>query len=218
MSEKILKARIKIRTGDRSYWTEHADEILLKGELAYDSDTGLLTVGDGRLEYARLPTVETDYADQAAYAERLTTSSGDSITPVYIDEDGLAQSINYSIEADVPADAVFTDTTYENATTTVDGLMSSSDKKKLDGIAENANNYVLPLAANGARGGIQTGFAASGANIPVALSSEKAYVGLTTTAINAAITNNQITPGTIKLGGCTIAYDSVTPSLTFSFT
>ena len=38
------------------------------------------------------------------------------------------------------------DTTYGNATTTSSGLMSSSDKSKLDSIAANANNYVHPAS------------------------------------------------------------------------
>lgn len=37
-----------------------------------------------------------------------------------------------------------TNTTYTNATTSKDGLMSSEDKTKLDGIAANANNYIHP--------------------------------------------------------------------------
>ena len=37
-----------------------------------------------------------------------------------------------------------TNTTYSNATTSKDGLMSSEDKTKLDGIAANANNYIHP--------------------------------------------------------------------------
>lgn len=37
-----------------------------------------------------------------------------------------------------------TNTTYSNATTSKDGLMSSEDKTKLDGVAANANNYVHP--------------------------------------------------------------------------
>lgn len=37
-----------------------------------------------------------------------------------------------------------TNTTYTVATTSKDGLMSKTDKSKLDGIAENANNYVHP--------------------------------------------------------------------------
>lgn len=38
------------------------------------------------------------------------------------------------------------DTTYVNATTSAAGLMSSTDKSKLDSIAANANNYVHPAS------------------------------------------------------------------------
>lgn len=57
-------------------------------------------------------------------------------------------------------------------------------KSKLDSIAPNANNYSLPLAANGARGGIQVGYAANGKNYPVQLSGEKAYVNVPWTDTN----------------------------------
>lgn len=43
--------------------------------------------------------------------------------------------------------AVPHDTTYSNATTSTAGLMSSQDKTKLDGIAENANNYTHPTTS-----------------------------------------------------------------------
>ena len=36
------------------------------------------------------------------------------------------------------------DTVYNNATTTTAGLMSASDKVKLNNIADNANNYIHP--------------------------------------------------------------------------
>lgn len=50
-------------------------------------------------------------------------------------------------------------------------------KSKLDGIAPNANNYSLPLAANGTRGGIKLGFAAYSTNYPVQVNNEeKAFV------------------------------------------
>lgn len=58
-----------------------------------------------------------------------------------------------------------------------DGAMSRTDKAKLDGIAPNANNYSLPLAANGTRGGIKLGFAAYSTNYPVQVNNEeKAFV------------------------------------------
>ena len=56
-----------------------------------------------------------------------------------------AATVNgHTVEANVPADAKFTDTTYENATITSDGLMSYQDKIKLDSVAFNANYYVHP--------------------------------------------------------------------------
>ena len=65
------------------------------------------------------------------------------------------------------------------ATTSADGAMSSSDKSKLDGIAEHANNYTLPAATSGALGGIRLGYSASGKNYPVQLDgSNKAYVNV----------------------------------------
>lgn len=48
------------------------------------------------------------------------------------------------------------DTTYATSTQSVDGLMSSGDKKKLDGVAEGANKYILPSAGS-ALGGVKTG-------------------------------------------------------------
>ena len=50
----------------------------------------------------------------------------------------------HTVESNVPANAKFTDTTYGNASTTVAGLMSPTDKMKLNGVADNANNYVHP--------------------------------------------------------------------------
>lgn len=44
----------------------------------------------------------------------------------------------YSLNKTVPSDAKFTDTTYSAATTSANGLMSSADKTKLDGIATGA--------------------------------------------------------------------------------
>lgn len=41
--------------------------------------------------------------------------------------------------------ATDTNTTYNNASTTEDGLMSSEDKTKLNGIAAGANNYTHPV-------------------------------------------------------------------------
>lgn len=73
---------------------------------------------------------------------------------------------------------------FKDATSNMAGFMSIYDKNKLDGIADGANNYSLPLAANGTRGGIQLGYAANGRNYPVQLSGEKAYVNVPWTDTN----------------------------------
>lgn len=39
------------------------------------------------------------------------------------------------------------DTTYADATESADGLMSAADKAKLDGVADGANAYALPVGA-----------------------------------------------------------------------
>lgn len=54
------------------------------------------------------------------------------------------------------------------------------------------NNYSLPLAASGTRGGIQIGYSESGTNYAVKLSSEKAYVTVpwTDTKVTQTLTNS----------------------------
>lgn len=47
------------------------------------------------------------------------------------------------------------DTTYSDATTTDSGLMSATDKTKLDGVEAGANNYVLPKATTSSLGGVK---------------------------------------------------------------
>lgn len=49
-------------------------------------------------------------------------------------------------------------TDLNEATSKSDGVMSSADKVKLDGIAAGANKYVLPIASNSTIGGIKTRF------------------------------------------------------------
>ena len=49
-----------------------------------------------------------------------------------------------------------TNTTYNPATKSTNGLMSAEDKTKLDGIAAGANNYTLPTASGDTLGGVKT--------------------------------------------------------------
>lgn len=49
----------------------------------------------------------------------------------------IVKDSGYTIQSDVPENAVFTDTTYDVATTETDGLMSATDKVKLDNLENN---------------------------------------------------------------------------------
>ena len=80
----------------------------------------------------------------------VTAGSGDMLKSVYdTDGDGVVDVAenannadkvnNLTVETAVPAGAVFTDTTYETVTTETNGLMSSVDKIKLNGIESGAN-------------------------------------------------------------------------------
>ena len=67
----------------------------------------------------------------------------------------------------------------EKASEYVAGVMSSADRNKLNGIANNANNYSLPTASSTIKGGITLGYSQNGKNYPVALDSNgKAYVNV----------------------------------------
>lgn len=65
------------------------------------------------------------------------------------------------------------------------GFMRASDKAKLDGIADGANNYTLPIASASVLGGILIGYSTSGRNYAVLLDgSGKAYVNVPWTDTN----------------------------------
>lgn len=84
-----------------------------------------------------------------------------------------AQSFNgkvngYTINANVPSGAKFTDTTYSNATSSASGLMSSADKTKLDGIAAGAEKNAI----TGVKGSSESSYRTGNVNIT------KANIGL----------------------------------------
>ena len=68
-------------------------------------------------------------------------------------------TLNQSGNATIELTDTDTNTTYSAATTSTAGLMSATDKKKLDGIATGANNYTytLPNATSSVLGGVKIG-------------------------------------------------------------
>ena len=97
-------------------------------------------------------------------------------------------------------------TTYSNATTSADGLMSSADKTKLDGVDTSANNYTLPTASSSTLGGITigTGLSIDGSGVVTASGSG-----------GIALTDLSVTQNTAS-GSGSLSYDNT--SGVFSYT
>lgn len=70
-------------------------------------------------------------------------NKGSSTQPIYLSS-GIPTACRYTLEKSVPANAVFTDTTYGLADINSNGLMPYEDKRKLNSIEYNANNYTHP--------------------------------------------------------------------------
>lgn len=96
-----------------------------------------------------IPDISGKQDKSTAVTHTANTAVGSATKPVYIAANGAATPISHSINADVPANAKFTDTTYSDATQSTHGLMTAADKKKLDGM--DLTKY-LPLS-----GGVMTG-------------------------------------------------------------
>ena len=108
--------------------------------------------------------------DLKNYAEKSEAATRLEITPYENDIQLVVKSISGS-EIDWPS--------LDAATSTKAGIMKSTDKVKLDGIADNANNYSLPTASSTIKGGITLGYSQNGKNYPVVLDSTgKAYVNV----------------------------------------
>lgn len=119
----------------------------------------------------------TPTVDLAIYAKKTDTVKNISFSTY--------GSTNTKILKIVKADDSINNVTIPIASIDGYGFMDESDKRKLDGIANNANNYSLPTASSTIKGGITLGYSQSGKNYPVVLDSTgKAYVNVPWTDTN----------------------------------
>lgn len=124
----------------------------------------------------------TQYENQNAFAKvtvGVTTIEADNTS----DGITIVGSSNVTVTPDAASKKITIeakDTTYEAATSTAPGLMSATDKAKLDGIVLNANKYELPVATTDVLGGVK-----QGENITIAedgtISSKNTEYGIVTT-------------------------------------
>lgn len=131
LGDYIERARIEINTYD--IVTTEIDTIL---ELSSQNASDVAFTGDYN-DLSNKPTIPDISGKQdksTAVTHTANTAVGSVTKPVYVASNGVATPISHSINADVPANAKFTDTTYSDATQSEHGLMTAADKKKLDGI------------------------------------------------------------------------------------
>ena len=129
--------------------------------LADQSDTKVYNTNGGLTDvsvFAKSADVANTYAKKSETIEKLDISK--SAATCIINWWKYGQNSN---AAPIDTQKI----TIGSATTKEAGLMSATDKTKLDGIAANANNYSLPKAAAGALGGIMTGYTTTGKNYKV---------------------------------------------------
>lgn len=128
--------------------------------LTINSTTGVLDATDTNTTY----TVATTSADglmsstDKSKLNGIDASANNYSLPTATSSvlGGIKVGANLTITNGV-LDATDTDTTYSVATTSADGLMSSTDKSKLNGIDSSANNYSLPIASASTLGGFKVG-------------------------------------------------------------
>ena len=170
---KVLNSRVLLKNDLAAEWAKVPDFIPLEGEIIiYNYDNGTapkFKIGNGSTKISVLPFFnnleELNYAlsntpgGAAISAEKLTTDAGSATQPIYF-LNGVPVATTHTLEASVPSDAKFTDTTYNVATQYTNGLMSSADKKKLNTYPDTytaPETYVLPAATTSSMGGIIVG-------------------------------------------------------------
>ena len=96
------------------------------------------------------PTIPSNYT--------LPIASASTLGGVKSATTGTTSGRNYNVQVNsdgtMKVNVPWTDTVYNAATPSANGLMSAADKSKLDNIASNANNYILPNASTSVRGGV----------------------------------------------------------------
>ena len=140
-------------------------------------------------DYANANHTHDEYVNQNAFSNITvgeTTVEADTTTDTLT----FASGDNITIVADASSDKIVIsaiDTTYDVATQSKAGLMSSGDKTKLDGIEEGANNYALPEATTSTLGGVKTGDNITNTNGTISIASKNVTDALGYTPIDSEL-------------------------------
>lgn len=108
----------------------------------------------GKLKLSGAPTEDMDAATKKYVDDSVGNAGGGDMLKSVYDTNGNgivdnAEKVNdHTVETDVPANAAFTDTTYENATASSPGLMSAADYSKLAAFSA-ASDYAKKTDVSG---------------------------------------------------------------------
>ena len=147
------------------------------GDTVKDNNTGLLYYVKKDPDNKITSSNFTDYyevytagkATEADHATKATNDGiGNNIANTYATKSSIGNATitvkqnnnqvnSFTVNQSENVEINLTDTTYNDVTQSAHGLMTASDKKKLDGIASSANNYALPTASETILGGIKVG-------------------------------------------------------------
>ena len=125
---------------------------------AYRGDRGKIAYDHSQSTHARTDATKTEDSstngnikingsEVNVYTHPSYTSKSSGLYKITVDSTGHVSGTTAVSKSDITALGIpgqDTNTTYNNATSSTDGLMSSEDKVKLDGIASGANKYVHP--------------------------------------------------------------------------
>lgn len=159
----IERPRVEINTYD--IVTTEIDTIL---ELSSQNAPDVAFTGDYNdlSNKPTIPDISSKQDKSTAVTHSANTAVGSATKPVYVAANGAATPISHSINSDVPANAKFTDTTYNDATQSTHGLMTAADKKKLDGmdLTKITNSALWVNGANNAAKWVRLGTLVSSGN------------------------------------------------------
>jgi len=128
------------------------------GKIYYDSTLSVLRYSDGTnwtnvsgatgdIEGVTAGTRLSGGGTSGTVTLNLDTATINEIVANTAKVTNVSTNLSYTASTGVMASSDGTNATIPDATTSVKGLMSGTDKTKLDGVAANANNYVHPTTA-----------------------------------------------------------------------
>ena len=147
LSDYITSTQLSSAIGAEASARQKQDQLL---EQAIDDKLGADDIIAGS-------NVQISHDEESGHITISATDTKDTNTTYTLTKSGSTITLTGSDGSKTSVTDADTNTTYGVATSSANGLMSSTDKTKLDGIASGANKYTLPPATSSVLGGVKTG-------------------------------------------------------------